>query len=135
MKRRTKAPRGYSACRISLIDLRAAAFQAAARVYPGASPYMYPARTTPGHWNTQCDVHWHYQFQRTALVPLLEYDANRTYSHRAREGKASFPIAIAAQDDHYSTIQLQSASIEYLPLPAKAFESFFPPSFPVAATS
>ena len=101
MKRRTKAPRGYSACRISLIDLRAAAFQAAARVYPGASPYMYPARTTPGHWNTQYDVHWHYQFQRTALAPLLEYDANRTYSHRAREGKASFPIAIAAQDDHY----------------------------------
>ena len=87
--------------RIVLDRLRAAAFQTAAWVYPGALPYMYPARTTPGHWNTQCDVHWHYQFQRTALVPFLEYDDNHTYSHHAREGKASFPIAIAAQDAHY----------------------------------
>ncbi len=37
--------------------LRAAAFQAAAWVYPGASPYMYPARTTSGHWDTLCDPH------------------------------------------------------------------------------
>ncbi len=129
MKRRTKAPRGYSACRISLIDLRAAAFQAAARVYPGASPYMYPARTTPGHWNTQCDVHWHYQFQRTALVPFLEYDDNHTYSHHAREGKASFPIAIAAQDAYYlplfncNPLQLNTC------LSSKAF-NFLRPSSP-----
>ena len=131
MKRRTKAPRGYSACRISLIDLRAAAFQAAARVYPGASPYMYPARTTPGHWNTQCDVHWHYQFQRTALVPFLEYDDNHTYSHHAREGKASFPIAIAAQDAHYLPLfncnPLQLNICLYRQKPSKVFLLPSPP--------
>jgi hypothetical protein len=129
MKRRTKAPRGYSACRISLIDLRAAAFQAAARVYPGASPYMYPARTTPGHWNTQCDVHWHYQFQRIALVPYMEYDDNHTYSHHAREGKASFPIAIAAQDAHYLPLfncnPLQLNTCLYRQKPSISF-FFFP---------
>ena len=133
MKRRTKAPRGYSACRISLIDLRAAAFQAAARVYPGASPYMYPARTTPGHWNTQCDVHWHYQFQRTALAPFLEYDDNHTYSHHAREGKASFPIAIAAQDAHYlplfncNPLQLNTCLYRQKPSISFFFTSSSPP--------
>ncbi len=134
MKCRTKAPRGYSACRISLIDLRAAAFQAAARVYPGASPYMYPARTTPGHWNTQCDVHWHYQFQRIALVPYMEYDDNHTYSHHAREGKASFPIAIAAQDAHYLPLfncnPLQLNTCLYRQKPSISFSSSLTSSSP-----
>ena len=128
MKRRTKAPRGYSACRISLIDLRAAAFQAAARVYPGASPYMYPARTTPGHWNTQCDVHWHYQFQRTASAHFWNmmtttHIPSRTrrkgiFSHRDRGTRCSqFPI-----------FNCNPLPIEYLPLQQKP--SNFPTLLP-----
>ena len=103
MKRRTKAPRGYSACRISLIDLRAAAFQAAARVYPGASPYIYPARTTQGHWDTlvRCTLALPIPTHRVGMI--LEYDNNHTYSivharkrhlsHRDRSTRCSqFPI-------------------------------------------
>ena len=44
--------------------LRAAAFQAAAKVYPDASAYMYRARTTPGQEDTLTKYTWtSYQFQ------------------------------------------------------------------------
>ena len=83
--------------------LRAAAFQAAARVYPGASPYIYPARTTQGHWDTlvRCTLALPIPTRRVGIV--LEYDNNHTYSivharkrhlsHRDRSTRCSqFPI-------------------------------------------
>ena len=99
-----------------MIDLRAAAFQAAAWVYPGASPYIYPARTTPGHWNTQCDVHWHYQFRRTALAPFLEYDDNHTYSDRTREEKDPFHRDCSTRCSQFPIFNCNPLPIEYLPL-------------------
>ena len=94
-------PCGYSACRISLIDLRAAAFQAAARVYPGASPYVsstdYTRLLGYSVWCTLVS----YQFQHIGVGIIPDrYVHNHTYSITHVKEKASFPIEITAQDAH-----------------------------------
>ena len=112
-------------CLQNIIDrLRAAAFQAAAWVYPGALPYISSTDYTRllGYlvWFTLIS----YRFQRTMLAPFLECDGDHTYSHHARKEKASFPIMFAAQDAHNFWLFNCNYPIEYLPLPAKHSISF-----------
>ena len=72
-------------------------------MYPGASPYIYPARTTQGHWDTlvRCTLALPIPTRRVGII--LEYDNNHTYSivharkrhlsHRDRSTRCSqFPI-------------------------------------------
>ncbi len=100
---------------MSLIDLRATAFKAAAQVYPGASPYIYPARTTPGHWDIQCDVHWYLTNSNTLALASFRIDMCMTTHIPIMYGrKGILPHCNhSTRCSQFLIIQLQSASIKY----------------------
>ena len=98
MKPRTKVPRGYSACRISLIDLG----PQLSRQLLGCILVHRPTYIQHGLHQAvgiPCVIHTSILLIPTHRVGTsLECDDNHTYSHHALEEKASFPIMIAAQD-------------------------------------
>ena len=101
MKRRTKAPCGYSACRISLIDLGPQlSMQLLGCILVHCPIYiqhgLHQAIMIP-----LCNIHRHPTNSNAfVLAPFLEYADYHRYSIPHAEEKASFPITIAAQDAH-----------------------------------
>ena len=127
MKRRTKVPRGYSACRISLIDLRAAAFQAAGCILAhrpiciqhglhqaiGILSVMYTGIT-----NSDAPRWHHFWNMRTPTHIPIVHARKRILSHRDCSTRCSqFPI-----------FNCNPLPIEYLPLQQSL--RFFPTLLP-----
>ena len=77
-----------------LLDrLKAAFFQEAAWVYPGTLPYIYPAQTTLGHWDTLCNIYWYPTNSNASTLELFQrYVHNHTYT-RCYNSPPSLKIA------------------------------------------
>ena len=117
--------------------LRATAFQAAVQVYPWritlyisstdyTRPSGYLSMIYTGILPIPMHLHWSYfrNMCTTTQIPIT-HAREGILPHRDHSTKCSY----------FLNIQLQSASIEYLPSTSKPLISFFPPSSPVAMTN
>ena len=101
MKRRTKVPRGYSACRIFLIDLGPQLSRQLLRCILVHCPIciqqgLHQASRIPSR-----NIHGHpTNSNAVTLDPILEYSDHHRYSITHAKEKTSFPIEIAAQYAH-----------------------------------